>query len=325
MLNNDEKKEIIKIYKTRKKICEEEAYKPTEKLNSGLIRIIIGIVVIVIFLGIISFQSFSFRSEVCLLNLVLGLGCIVLFFAGIVGGISKIFGYFKDIKFYAKFFSWFYDTEQFFLIHHLDKIGMKHNIKEKDFITYLDFNQKVVPEPLRFKKTEKEKLLKTFKKIKKRVNKIDISKKCKSDYTPWEFFRIHFFDWFIQKNIQTYRKYGQVLPYNYDFKIANINLKDVIEELDIYEKLDFYKIPISGSSKSNDTNFSEFDITKWCLYFQVLTFFQEFERAPRITGDLVIQLEDTLDKVKKISDVSKGMILPVVESWRKYKTEIAFQ
>lgn len=54
---------------------------------------------------------------------------------------------------------------------------------------------------------------------------------------------------------------------------------------------------------------------------KVFNIFKEFDKAPRISGDLVVELEDILEKNKDIIPVSNDEVMKLVEAWRKYKLE----
>ncbi|MGB7532955.1 MAG: hypothetical protein WA977_08300 [Halobacteriota archaeon] len=54
---------------------------------------------------------------------------------------------------------------------------------------------------------------------------------------------------------------------------------------------------------------------------KVFNIFKEFDKAPRISGDLAVELEDLLEENKDISPVSKAEVMKLVEAWRKYKLE----
>lgn len=59
------------------------------------------------------------------------------------------------------------------------------------------------------------------------------------------------------------------------------------------------------------------------VYEKVFDIFQEFDNAPRISGSLVVELEDILEEDKDIIPVSKDKVMKLIEAWREYKTEIA--
>jgi hypothetical protein len=53
--------------------------------------------------------------------------------------------------------------------------------------------------------------------------------------------------------------------------------------------------------------------------------FQELDKAPRTSVDLVVKVEDFLDEKKDAEDilpVSKDEVTKLVEAWRVFKTEI---
>ncbi|MGB7532953.1 MAG: hypothetical protein WA977_08290 [Halobacteriota archaeon] len=55
------------------------------------------------------------------------------------------------------------------------------------------------------------------------------------------------------------------------------------------------------------------------VYKELKTYFKEFDEAPRISGVLVVELEDLLEENR--IPVNKAEVMKFIEAWRKYKLE----
>ena len=111
------------------------------------------------------------------------------------------------------------------------------------------------------------------------------SSECKSELTPWEFFS----KYFLSEWIKTYIE-----------KIVEESKKDPS-----YEKIDNCRKKMDVCEK-------------------ILTYFNEFEKSSRISGDLVVELEDLLEEKEDVLPVSKDEVMKLVEAWRRYKMEERF-
>ena len=199
-----------------------------------------------------------------------------------------------------------YEGESYLLIKHLRSITMKRDVNEHSFTDYLGktlsppsiktFSMKhlrsIPPKSdlskipyewarRRLNKDKENELIAIFKKVKERADHVAIDDSYKLQQTPWEFFRDHFFNWWITEK----RKYEAKSKPSYS------------------EEERWWKV-----SK---------------LYDKTLKHFQEFDKAPRISGDLAVEFEDFLEENRDIIPVSKDKVMKLIEAWRKYKTEIA--
>jgi len=127
-------------------------------------------------------------------------------------------------------------------------------------------------------------LIKIFNRVKERVGEMS-SSECKSELTPWEFFS----KYFLSEWIKAYKE-----------KIVEESKKDPS-----YEK-------INNCRKKMD------------VCEKILTYFNEFEKSSRISGDLVVELEDLLEEKEDVLSVSKDEVMKLVEAWRRYKMEERF-
>ena len=127
-------------------------------------------------------------------------------------------------------------------------------------------------------------LIKIFNRVKERVGEMS-SSECKSELTPWEFFS----KYFLSEWIKAYKE-----------KIVEESKKDPS-----YEKIDNCRKKMDVCEK-------------------ILTYFNEFEKSSRISGDLVVELEDLLEEKEDVLSVSKDEVMKLVEAWRRYKMEERF-
>ena len=165
--------------------------------------------------------------------------------------------------------------EACFTIRYLRYLAMKSRINESEFRNYL-----YCPvTSIQLMESDKDKVVEIFRGVKERVKNKDISGECKADLTLWEFFKKHFYNWWITEE-----------------RIYNPNDED--RDTERYNK-----------AKE--------------VYEKVYNYFKEFDKAPRISGDLVVELEDILEENGDIIPVSRDIVMKLVEAWRVFKTEAA--
>ena len=196
-----------------------------------------------------------------------------------------------DFHFPNDFHKSIWEDEAEFTKRHLKYLAMKSRIDESEFRNYLQDTSL----HLQLRESDKDELVEIFRKVKERAENMGVSDECKLELTPWEFFKIFFY----QRGILA----------------LTLRLRGWVNMEDKVKSTPWDKCFVKGKVDTEDLV-----RMLWDLY-KVLNIFQKFDEAPRISGDLVVELEDVLEENKDIIPVSRDKVMKLVETWRRYKME----
>lgn len=203
------------------------------------------------------------------------------------------------------------ESEKYFTMQYFRYLAMKSKLNESEFRKFLDAPY-LIP---KLKENDKDDLVKIFRNVKERAENMKITDECKTDLTPWEFFKKYFYVW--KREVLGFYSNDNDL-----FEILKRNKRRAELDkckVDLLTHWEFFKW------KREELKFYSNDSKRYhrvCdAYEKVYNYFKELDKAPRISGDLVVELEDVLEENKDIIPVSKDEVMKLVDAWRRYKVE----